>query len=129
MMPILGGEETRLLDLKNRYLLIDFWATWCNDCKLNNTKLRDIFVQYSPKGFGIVQFSLDFDQKILTDYYTEFEIPWKMAFDPLQWDSPILEQLSVNSIPSNYLIDRLGVIKARNISPQELQELLTKLLP
>lgn len=129
MLPLLNGDSLNLLDVKARYVLIDFWATWCNECIPNNRLLREVYDKYSAKGFQVVQVSLDENKNDLIKIVQNDSIPWIIAVDFLQWDSPIVDSLSINSIPSNYLINRMGEIQARNLSDKELQEVLSKLLP
>jgi peroxiredoxin len=129
LLTLASGESIKISELRSRYILIDFWALWCNDCKSNNQKLKAVYNKYSSKGFQIIQVSLDQDKKILTDWMKSDSIQWLMVSDFLQWDSPILDSLSINSIPSNYLIDRNRIVKSRNIRPNELDIVLSKYLP
>jgi peroxiredoxin len=129
MLLLLNGDSINLLDVRARYILVDFWATWCNECIPNNRLLREVYDKYSGKGFQVVQVSLDENKNDLMKIVQNDSIPWIIAVDFLQWDSPIVDSLSINSIPSNYLINRMGEIQARNLSDKELQEILSKLLP
>lgn len=128
-LPLLNGGSINLLDVSARYVLIDFWATWCNECIPNNTLLREVYTKYAAKGFQVIQVSLDENKNNLAKAIQNDSIPWIVAVDFLQWDSPIVDSLSINSIPSNYLINRKGEIQARNLTSKELQEVLSKLLP
>ncbi len=128
-LPLLNGDTINLSDVKSRFILVDFWATWCNECVPNNKIVKEIYDKYSAKGFQIVQISLDDNKDYLKRVVENDSIPWIVVADFLQWDSPIVNSLSINSIPSNYLIDRFGVVQARNITGKELQEVLNKLLP
>jgi peroxiredoxin len=123
------NEEIELQDIKGKYFLIDFWATWCNECASNNAKLLKLYSEFESKGFQVIQVSLDSKPSDILNVVEKDSIPWIVIADYLQWDSPILDTLSINSIPSNYLIDRNGVIRARNLEPRELEDLLKQLLP
>jgi peroxiredoxin len=128
-LPMLDGDTLKLSQIKGKLILIDFWALWCNDCQANNRKLMDIYSRFSGKGFQVVQVSLDLKTAALPAKIKNLGIEWPIVADFQQWDSPILEAMSINSIPSNYLIDSKRVIKAQNINPKELEEVLGKLLP
>lgn len=128
-LPMLDGDTLKLSQIKGKLILIDFWALWCNDCQANNRKLMDIYSRFSGKGFQVVQVSLDLKTADLPAKIKNLGIEWPIVADFQQWDSPILEAMSINSIPSNYLIDSKRVIKAQNINPKELEEVLGKLLP
>ncbi|MFO8022675.1 MAG: TlpA disulfide reductase family protein [Perlabentimonas sp.] len=129
MLTTIDGDTIDLLDVQGRYKLVDFWATWCNECIPNNTKLKQIYSKFKPKGFEVIQICVDDNEQTLNDYVEQNETPWIMVADYLQWESPVLDSMSINSIPSNYLIDRNGVIKARNLSHKELTLVLDNLLP
>lgn len=126
--PLLTGDTISLSEMRSRFVLIDFWALWCNDCQKSMSRLRDIHQKYAHRGFQILQVSLDTDAEALNQWYTNDSIPWLVATDYKQWESPILDSLSINSIPSNYLVDRNGVIRSRNIKTSDLDEVLSKLL-
>lgn len=126
--PLLNGDTITLVDIRARYILIDFWALWCNDCQNGLGELKGLHKKYSPKGFQVLQVSLDKDLSQLHKWYEHDSIPWDVSADLKQWDSPILDSLSINSIPSNYLVSRGGKIMARNLNLRELDEMLAKLL-
>lgn len=128
-LPLLNGAPIMLYDIRSRYILVDLWATWCNECIPNNMKLREIYTKYSPKGFEVVQISLDENPRNLSNALENDSIPWIVASDFMQFNSPIVDTLSINSIPSNYLINRQGIIQARNLSLKELEDVLSSLLP
>lgn len=128
-LSLVNGEVVRLSDIKARYILVDFWALWCNDCQSSNSKLKAVYDRFKDKGFQVVQVSLDNNRQNLESYINGNAIEWLMAFDQKQWDSPIIDALSVNSIPSNYLIDSRRTIRARNIKVKDLESVLTKFLP
>jgi peroxiredoxin len=126
--PLLTGDTITLSEVRSRFILVDFWALWCNDCQKNLPKLREVHQKYSHRGFQILQVSLDADAAALNQWYANDSIPWLVVADYLQWESPLLDSLSINSIPSNYLVDRNGMIRSRNIKISDLDEVLNKLL-
>ncbi|MDX9845906.1 MAG: TlpA disulfide reductase family protein [Tenuifilaceae bacterium] len=128
-LPLLNGDVVSLSDIKARYILVDFWALWCNDCQLSNSTLKEVYDRFKNKGFHVVQVSLDNNRQSLEEYINNNSIEWIVALDQKQWDSPILDAMSINSIPSNYLIDSRRIIRARNIKVKELESVLVKLLP
>ena len=126
--PLLTGDTVTLSEVRSRFILVDFWALWCNDCQKNIPTLREVHHKYSHRGFQILQVSLDADAAALNQWYANDSIPWLVAADYKQWESSLLDSLSINSIPSNYLVDRNGVIRSRNIKISDLDEVLSKLL-
>jgi thiol-disulfide isomerase/thioredoxin len=128
-LPLINGTNENLSRLMGRFTLIDFWASWCNDCRANNLKLKVIHSKYSPKGFQIVQFAIDDAPEKVLKIIESDSLIWLHASDFKQWESPYLNEFHINSIPSNYLIDRNGSIVDRNLSPKRLEEVLGALLP
>jgi peroxiredoxin len=128
-LPLFGADTIMLYNVRSRYILVDFWATWCNECVPNNKKLKEIYNVYSTKGFQVVQVSLDDNRSELDRIVKSDSIPWLMVADFKQWNSPIIDTMSVNSIPSNYLINSQGIIQARNLTLNELEIVLKSLLP
>lgn len=127
--PSASGEPFKFINFRARYILVDFWATWCNQCIPNNKQYKKIYADYQRKGFEIVQVSLDEDQNAFSKYIIADSITWRQAIDFKGWESPIVDSMQVSSIPANYLVDRYGVVVARNLNPKELMEFLGKNLP
>ncbi|MDD2195569.1 MAG: TlpA disulfide reductase family protein [Bacteroidales bacterium] len=123
-LPIVGGDTISLWSLSKKYILLDFWATWCDDCRGGNSGLKDLHQRFSGRGFEVVQVAIDDDKELLIKTINTDSIPWFVVSDFLQWDSPILDSLSINAIPSNYLMDKNGVILERNISKSDLEKIL-----
>lgn len=128
LFPLISGDTIRLNDIRSRYVLIDFWALWCNNCQEGISDMRSLYDKYSSKGFQILQVSLDKDSAALKEWYRTDSISWLVASDYMQWESPLLDSLSINSIPSNYLVDRRGVVRGRNLKMSELDEILSNML-
>lgn len=123
-LPVLSGDTISLWSLNKKHILLDFWATWCDDCKGSNNSLKDLYQRFSSKGFEVLQVAIDDDKEMLIKTINADSIPWLVVSDFLQWDSPILDSLSINAIPSNYLINRNGIILERNISKSDLEKIL-----
>lgn len=123
-LPIVSGDTVSLWSLNKKYILLDFWATWCDDCRGSNKNLKGLYQRFSSKGFEVVQVAIDDDKEMLIKTINTDSIPWLVVSDFLQWDSPILDSLSINAIPSNYLIDKNGVILERNLRKSDLEKFL-----
>lgn len=127
-LTLINGDEVTFRQVMGKYTLVDFWGTWCNNCMANNNMLKDIFELNSPKGFKIIQFAVDENIERVKSTIATDSIAWTVVADYKQWDSPFLDEFKINSIPSNYLIDRYGVIIDKNLTPKKLNEILNKLL-
>jgi peroxiredoxin len=118
------GRPVKLTYFRGKFVLIDFWASWCGPCRLENPKLVKAFKQLKGKNFTILGVSLDgHDTKaawlkaIKTDRLT-----WPQVSDFKHWDNPVVKRYGINRIPQNVLIDPKGRIIAKNIEPEELKK-------
>lgn len=127
LFPVVNGDSITISGLRKRVVFIDFWGTWCHECVASNERLKEVYEKYKSKGFEVVQFAVDEDKGKLLDILSQDTIPWIVVSDFLQWNSPLLDSMSINAIPSNYLVDRNGTILKRNLSVDELEGFLKKL--
>ncbi|MDR2119146.1 MAG: AhpC/TSA family protein [Tannerellaceae bacterium] len=107
--------------------LIDFWASWCPPCRRSVPYLREIYAQYKDKGFEIVGVSLDRTQEAWVKGVEELQISWPQMSDLQYWNSAGAALYGVNSIPHTVLVDREGVIIAKNLSDEDLSATLATL--
>jgi peroxiredoxin len=116
---------SRGIFLKNKLTLVDFWYSNCSPCRRQFPKMRDLYKQYGDKGFDIVGISVD-----KTEYRKEWEnlivkeeLVWQQYLDINGVEA---KRLSISAYPTNFLIDNTGKIITKNISMEELEQLLGK---
>lgn len=123
------GKVIRLSELRGKYVLIDFWASWCGPCRRENPNVVRMYNAYKNKGFTILSVSLDenaeaWKQAILAD-----GLIWPNHVSDLKkWDTPLLKSYNFNSIPHTVLVDKQGKIIARNLRGESLEQKLKELL-
>jgi len=112
-----------------KYVLLDFWASWCPPCRAELPHLAEAYRRYASRGFEIYAVSLDKERKAWVDAIRRGKLDWIHVSDLNFWENRGLETYGVRSIPSNVLIGPDGTILARNLEGQALQARLAELLP
>lgn len=127
VLPNPFKDTLRLSNLKGRYVLLDFWASWCNPCRQQNPELFRIYWRYKYAGFEIFQFSLDKNRDAWIKAITDDRLTWQHVTDLKMWNSSIAALYGVQSIPSNFLLDKEGKIIAKNLSTVDLAKKLAEI--
>ena len=124
------GKEVKLSDFigKNKYTLVDFWASWCGPCKNEMPNVIAAYKEYNQKGFGIVGVSLDNDGEKWKEAIKTWGMPWPQMSDLKGWNCEGAAIYGVRSIPATVLVDQEGNIIARNLRGEAIKEKLSELL-
>lgn len=121
------GETMNLTDLRGKYVLIDFWASWCRPCRMENPNVVKAYQKYHPKGFEIFGVSLDNNKDKWVAAIAKDGLKWPHVSDLQGWRSVAASTYSVNSIPATFLLDKEGKIMARNLRGGALEEKLKEI--
>lgn len=123
------GELLKISDVHNgNVLLIDFWASWCGPCRRANPEVVEIYNTYHDQGFEILGVSLDRDSANWVKAIADDQLTWDHISDLKYWNSAGAELYGVTSIPHTVLVDRDGIITAKNLHGDELREAIESLL-
>ena len=122
------GKLFTLKDFKSKYILLDFWASWCGPCRLENPNLIKAYNHYNSKGFTIVGLSMDSSKENWLKAVKDDGLMWKQLNDPKSVNGKTADRYGVKSLPANFLIDENGKIVARNLRGSALEEKLKELL-
>ncbi|UYZ64018.1 AhpC/TSA family protein [Hymenobacter weizhouensis] len=128
-LPTVAGQSFTLSSLRGKYVLVDFWASWCGPCRQENPRLRKLYGQYQSRGLEIVSVSVDSDAGKWQKAVTQDQLPWPQVSDLKGWDSRPAQLYGVLAVPTTVLIDPNGRILSRNLRAEALEKRLAQLLP
>lgn len=127
-LPTPDGKMISLSSLKGKYVLVDFWASWCGPCRKENPNVVSAFNKYKGKNFTVLGVSLDSDKDKWMNAIEKDGLTWPHISDLKGWESIAARTYNVNSIPANFLIDPQGNIIARDLREEALDAELSKVL-
>lgn len=125
VLPDPNGNRIALSSLRGKVVLLDFWAAWCNPCRVAHPKLKEIYNRFKPYGFEIYAVSLDRNREQWLQGIKEDNIEWIQVSDLRFWNSPVISLYNVEAIPYNILIDPEGRILAKGLDISQIQDYLS----
>jgi len=128
ILPTPQGDTIKLSSTRGSIVLLDFWAAWCAPCRMENPNLVKAYNTYRKKGFQIFQVSLDKTKEAWVKGIKDDKLEnWIHVSDVQYWNSVVVPLYKIESIPSNFLLDKNGKIIATNLRGEQLQKKLEEI--
>lgn len=121
------GKTIKLSDFRGKVVMVDFWASWCRPCRMENPNVLKAYTKYHPKGFEILGVSLDDNKAKWEAAIQQDGLVWNHISDLRGWQAEPAQVYGVSSIPATVLVDREGKIIARNLRGPSLEQKLAEI--
>ncbi len=122
------GVPIKLSQYKGKYVLLDFWASWCGPCREENPNIVKQHRAFAAKDFDVLGVSLDDNKDDWMRAIVSDNLQWRHVSDLKRWDSAIAAQYKVEGIPASFMIDPAGKIVAKNLRGADLEKFLSETL-
>jgi thiol-disulfide isomerase/thioredoxin len=127
-LPDENGQPFKLSSLKGKYVLVDFWASWCGPCRRENPNVVAAYKKFSNKNFTILGVSLDDDKEAWLAAVKADQLTWKHVSDLKKWESSMVGLYQFEGIPFNVLVDPQGKVIATDLRGEDLEKKLAEVL-
>lgn len=124
----INNKPVKLSDFKGKYVLIDFWASWCAPCRAENPNVVKAYNQLKGKNFEIIGVSLDEKKEAWVKAIEHDALPWVNVSDLKGWKNEVAVKYGVSAVPQNILVDPAGKVIAKNLRGEELISKLSTLI-
>jgi peroxiredoxin len=128
VMPDPYGKQISISSFKGKYLLIDFWASWCGPCRMENPNVVKAYNEFKGKNFTILGVSLDKDKDSWKKAIAQDHLSWTHMSDLKYWNSQAVETFGFQGIPFNVLVDPSGKVIAESLRGEDLDAKLKQVL-
>jgi peroxiredoxin len=128
VMPDVNGKDVSISSFRGKYVLIDFWASWCGPCRMENPNVVKAYNEYKAKNFTILGVSLDKDKDAWKKAISQDHLNWTHMSDLKYWNSQAVETFGFQGIPFNVLVDPSGKVIAQELRGEDLNAKLKQIL-
>ena len=127
-LPDVNGHPVPLTSFRGKYLLVDFWASWCGPCRAENPNVVKAYNEFKGKNFAILGVSLDKEKGAWQEAVRSDNLDWSQVSDLKFWSSKAVETFKFDGIPFNVLIDPQGKVIAESLRGDDLENKLKEVL-
>ncbi len=122
------GKPVKLSDFRGKVVLVDFWASWCRPCRMENPNVVKAYQKYKSKGFEVFGVSLDKGKEEWVQAIKDDNLTWKHGSELAFWNSTFVKTYNIDGIPKAFLLDRNGIIIAKDLRGPQLEQKLEEVL-
>jgi len=126
--PDINGKMISLSSFKGKYVLVDFWASWCGPCRAESPNLVRAYSKYKEKNFEIFGVSLDQSKDKWLKAVNDDQYTWTQVSEVKGWETAVVQEYGIEGIPFNILVDPNGYIVARNLRGEALEKKLKEII-
>jgi peroxiredoxin len=128
VMPDVNGKDVSITSFRGKFVLIDFWASWCGPCRMENPNVVKAYNEFKGKNFTILGVSLDKDKDAWKKAIAQDHLSWTQMSDLKYWNSQAVETFGFQGIPFNVLVDPSGKVIAESLRGEDLDSKLKQVL-
>jgi len=122
------GKKLSLNQAMGKVTIIDFWASWCRPCRMENPYVVEIYNKYHDQGLNIIGVSLDKNKKAWLQAIENDGLKWQHVSELKFWQDPIAKIYGVTAIPQTFILDAKGIIRAKNLRRKQLEDKVKELI-
>lgn len=128
-VSLLTGEKAKLSDLRGKYVLLQFWGSWCGPCRRENPELVALYRKYHEKGFEIFSIALEQNPRAWQNAIANDGLVWKYhAMESAEFNGELATVYNIKSIPAILLVNPEGLIMGVNLKPDYMEKMLREKL-
>lgn len=127
-LPAPDGEALSLYDVKGKMKIIDFWASWCGPCRMENPNMVALYKEYKDKGLVIISVSLDEKKEAWQNAIQKDGMPWVHLSSLKGWTCKVVQQYGVDAVPFIFVLDENNHILAKQLRGEKLREFVAERL-
>jgi peroxiredoxin len=127
-LPDPNGKMISLKSFRGKYVLVDFWASWCGPCRQENPTVVAAFNRFKDKNFTVLGVSLDDNKAKWLKAIQDDKLTWTHVSDLKQWESIVVPMYQIQGIPFNVLVDPNGKVIASELRGEDLEKTLSSVL-